>query len=151
MSGVAGQACFTFRVDLAALIKKRMRETGDTFRSMEARASAAGRPISRSALNSYANGATRQHPDEERVAALVAALDLEKTPEVVAAAVHESFGVDTGDTVATGRTIQQASAWLRLTAGRTEEEVERLLAAAEAIIKLEEEWERRRRNDEPAG
>jgi transcriptional regulator with XRE-family HTH domain len=97
---------------------------------MAHRAAAAGTPISRTTLGDYANGKQTSVPDEDVRRALAAALDV--SFEVLTAAALETVAPTlAGD----GRTAYRAEAWLKLTAGRSDQQVEHLLAVVEAVLR----------------
>lgn len=121
-------------VDLSSLIAARRRSTGDSLRAMEARARRAGYRISRSTISAYERGKITTQPSRKTVQALAAALDV--TYEEVAAAASEQFGL--GDDQCDASRSQRAQAWLRLTADRTDEEVQHLLKVVEEIVRFED-------------
>lgn len=100
---------------------------------MEQRARDAGFPISRSQISNYEHGSVERQPTEPIARGLAAALGC--TFEEVAAAASESFGFDVARS-GERRESQRAEAWLRLTEGRSDAEVEELLAAVEAILRM---------------
>ena len=100
---------------------------------MAERAKQAGRPISRSMISAYSRGEVATPPGEQRILALAAALGC--TYGEVAAAVVETFGLESSPSPER-RTSQRAEAWVRLTAHRTEAEVEELLLIVEQVLRM---------------
>ena len=101
---------------------------------MEERARAEGHPISRSAISDYEHGRITSRPGRDQVEALAAALGC--TYEEVADAVEESYRLDRNDTTSDARRTQRAEAWVRLTADRSEAEVEELLLIVEQVLRM---------------
>ena len=97
-------------------------------RKMAARARRAGTPISHVALSSYAHNRVASIPTERTRLALANALDVD-LPEVNAACV-QSLATETTDPVLR----QRAQAFLRLTADRSDAEVDQLLAVVAAAL-----------------
>lgn len=116
-------------VNLAELIASRKQAGAGTLRDMERRAAERGTPISRSALGDYANGRQTNLPSEETRQAIAAALDV--TPNEVTAAALETAAPDIA---CSSRSLQHAEAWLRLTNGRSEDEVAHLLGVVTAAL-----------------
>jgi hypothetical protein len=117
-------------VNLAQLIESRKKAGAGSLRDMERRAADAGTPISRTSLGDYANGKQTAFPNEDARRAIAAAID--SSYEVVTAAALESAAPQVaGD----GRTLQRAEAWLKLTEGRSDEEVQHLLGVVAAALK----------------
>lgn len=128
-------------VRLAELISSHLRTSGEGYRDLERRAKEAGHPISRSRLNTFVTtDEIKAIPSEQTRSAIAAALDV--SVEVVTAASLESAGID--DLAADGRSLQHAEAFLRLTEGRTEEEVQHLLGVVTATLRAMEASEQRR-------
>ena len=121
-------------VDLPALIALRRRQGGDDLRTMEDRGRRAGYSISRSTISAYEHGKIPTRPSRERVEALAAALGC-SYPEV-AAAVDETYRLDSDETPLAGRRAQRSQAWLRLTEERTDDEVAELLLIVEQILRM---------------
>lgn len=121
-------------VDLSRLIARRRSDGDDSagsLRDMEARAQEAGHRISRSTLGEYSTGERIPDPrNETLLAALAAALDV--TVDEVRAAALESVGQPAQ---LEEHRSQQVEAFLRLTDGRTEREIEQLLGVVSAFVK----------------
>ncbi|HEX2551170.1 MAG TPA: hypothetical protein VHK64_06215 [Nocardioidaceae bacterium] len=100
---------------------------------MAERAAAAGYKISHTQLGAYAAGRVKAVPDERTRKAIAAALfgNAEKpaVDEVTAAAL-QSVTPGTAD----GAQAQHALAFMRLTEGRTEEEIRKTLAVVEVVL-----------------
>lgn len=118
-------------MDLARLIKAQQAAGAGTLRDMERRAAADGTPISRTQLNDYANGVTRAYPSVDRRQAIANAIDV--TLEEVTAAALVTAAPELEDSPHVQ--VQQAHAFVRLTAGRSPEEVEQLLGVVAAALK----------------
>lgn len=116
-------------VNLAQLIESRKQAGAGSLRDMERRAAAAGRPISRTSIGDYANGKQTAFPNEEIRHALAAAID--SSFEVVTKAALQSAAPDAD---IDGRNLQRAEAWLKLTEGRSDEEVRHLLSVVRAAV-----------------
>lgn len=126
-------------VRLDELITDHLRRQGESYRDLERRSKDAGHPISRSRLNTFGN----QHvlgalPAEDTRTAIAAALGV--SVDTVTAAALESAGID--ELVGDGRSLQHAEAWLRLTAGRSEIEIQHLLGVVSAALKAMEAVQR---------
>lgn len=119
-------------MDLSTLITRRRRRTGDSLRTMEDRARAAGHPISRSTISAYEHGEITLQPSRDTVAGLAAALGV--TYDEVAAAATETFGLDAA--TLEGLRAQRAEAWLRLTDRRTDAEVDELLVIVDQVLRM---------------
>lgn len=113
-------------MDLPQLFASRKQEAGST-RAMSERAQAAGHRISHTQLGAYARGEVTTAPNEPTRRAIAAALGV--SVKEVTAAARASWAPDGADP--DGR----AYAWLRLTEGRTEEEIRHLLGVAEAAAR----------------
>lgn len=126
-------------VRLDELITDHLRRTGESYRDLERRSKDAGKPISRSRLNTFGNRPTLTAlPAEETRSAIAAALDV--SVDVVTAAALESAGIE--DLVGDSRSLQHAEAWLRLTEGRSEVEIQHLLGVVSAALRAMEAVER---------
>lgn len=120
-------------MDLPGLIRARRTRQGNSLRDMEERARRAGYPISRSAISDYERGNIAGRPGPERVQALAAALGC--TYREVADAVEESYRLDL-DAAPDAARAQRAEAWLRLTAHRSDMEIEELLRIVEQVLRM---------------
>jgi len=118
-------------VDLRQLFASRKEWAGST-RAMAARAEAAGYPISHVQLAAYARGDVVALPSEKTRRAIAEALKV-SVDEVTAAAV-ESVAPDLPE----GLSVQHALAFLRLTAGRTDDEIRQTLGVVEATLRAME-------------
>jgi hypothetical protein len=98
---------------------------------MARRATDAGTPISHVSLGSYAAGKTRSMPGAPTRRALANALGV--TLAEVTAAALESAAPELTELGGRERT-QHAEAFLRLTAGRTDAEIDQLLGVVEAAL-----------------
>ena|SRR5690242_5853361 len=95
---------------------------------MAERATAAGYPISHVQLGKYAREGADTMPSEKTRRAIAAALGVD--PEEVKAAVWASIAPEQPD----GVRAQHAQAFMRLTEGRTEEEIRKTLAVVEVVL-----------------
>ena len=111
-----------------AAYESQKRGTGST-RAMAQRATDAGHRISHTQLGAYSRGEVDALPSEKTRYALAAALGV--TFDEVTAAAVESVAPDQLD----GLRSQYAQAFLRLTAGRTEEEIRQTLGVVEATLR----------------
>lgn len=123
-------------MDLARLIANRRAagpppEGAGSLRDMEQRAAEHGTPISRQSLSDYATGKVRAYPPERTRRALAHALDV--SYEEVTAAALESAAPEIKETG--GAQLQHAQAFLRLTDGRTDDEIEQLLGVVVAAMR----------------
>lgn len=118
-------------VDLARLIANRKAAGAGSLRAMEERAAARGTPISRTTLSDYANGRIRAYPSEDTRRALAHALDV-SVEEVTAAAI-ETAAPELKE--GRGTELQHAQAFLRLTEGRSDDEIEQLLGVVVAALR----------------
>lgn len=117
-------------VNLANLFATRKAAAGST-RAMAERATAAGHPISHVQLGAYARGEVERPPNAATRAAIAAAL-IVSVDEVTAAARESWAPEQAAESVdPNGR----AYGWLRLTEGRTDDEVRHLLGVAEAAAR----------------
>lgn len=118
-------------MDLSRLIERRRRDGAGSLRDMAARARDAGHPISHSSLGDYQTKRTTPDPrNEAQMTRLAAALGI--SVDEVRAAAWESVG---HPTPLDGRRTQQVEAFLRLTDGRSEQEIEQLLGVVSAFVK----------------
>lgn len=103
---------------------------------MEERARRAGYHISRSTISDYEHRKITTPPTDETARALAAALDV-TYDEVVSAIRAQHYG---GSQLCPEeeRSSRRAQAWLRLTANRTDEEIQHLLSVVEQIIRFED-------------
>lgn len=117
-------------MDLATLIETRRRELGLSYEQVAARAARHGHKISGSAVHKYTrSGVLPGFPKPDTLAAIAAGLDVKVDQVVVAAAASVGLQLTThtiGD--------DQTQAWLALTANRTPEEVQELLAAVTTLL-----------------
>lgn len=119
-------------MDLPQLFASRKDFAGST-RAMAARATAAGYPISHSQLGTYAAGRINPVvPDEHTRRAIAAALGV--TFEEVTMAAVRWVAPEALDGIST----QHAIAFLRLTEGRTDEEIQQTLGVVEATLRAME-------------
>lgn len=131
-------------MDLARLIANRRAagpppEGAGSLRDMEQRAAARGTPISRQSLSDYATGKVRTYPSEATRRALANALDV--GVEEVTAAALETAAPELRE--GRGAQLQHAQAFLRLTEGRSDDEIEQLLGVVVAAIRAMDARERR--------
>jgi transcriptional regulator with XRE-family HTH domain len=115
-------------VDLPELFASRKTAAGST-RVMAERARAAGHPISHTQLGAYARGEVDAMPSEATRHAIAAALGVTFN-EVTAAAWTSVAPTPPG-----GMVSQHAQAFLRLTEGRTDEEIRQTLGVVEATLR----------------
>jgi transcriptional regulator with XRE-family HTH domain len=122
---------FNAPVDLARLIANRKTAGAGSLRDMEQRAAEHDTPISRQTLSDYANGKVRAYPSESTRRALAHALGVGY--EEVTAAALESAAPEMKESG--GAQLQHAQAFLRLTDGRTDDEIEQLLGVVVAAMR----------------
>lgn len=126
-------------MDLPALIRARRARPGNSLREMEERTHAAVRAgtldqsMSRSLISDYEHGRIASRPGPDRVEALAVALSC--TFAEVAAAVEETYRLEP-EKAPDARSAQRAEAWVRLTADRSEAEVEELLLIVEQVLRM---------------
>lgn len=118
-------------MDLAGLINNRLKQEGGSLRKMAQRAKDAGTPISHVSLGDYANGKVTSMPSDATRRALANALNV--TVAEVTAAALESAAPELAR-ANEGALLQHAQAFLRLTAGRSDAEIEQLLGVVEAAL-----------------
>lgn len=137
---IAAQGCHDGRVTLSELITKRMAELGAlehpqrkplTFRDLERRARERGHKISFSSLAAYARGERTALPPPETRAAIAAAIGVPE--DVVTQAAIATAAPQVLDDK--GRVAEHAMAWLVLTEGRTDEEIQHLLGVAREVLR----------------
>lgn len=118
-------------MDLPQLFASRKAWAGST-RAMAARATEAGYPISHTQLGAYARGEVPALPSERTRRAIAAALGVGF--EEVTSAAMRSVAPDAHE----GLSSQHAVAFLRLTEGRTDDEIRQTLGVVEATLRAME-------------
>lgn len=127
-------------MNLSELITKRLAELGALehpqgkplgFRDLERRANERGHKISFSTLAAYARGDRAALPPPSTREAIAAALGV--PVDVVMRAAIESAAPQVLDD--DGRVADHAMAWLVLTEGRTEQEIQHLLGVARQVLR----------------
>lgn len=127
-------------VNLSELITTRQAELGAlehpqgkalTFRDLERRATERGHKISFSSLAAYARGERTSFPEPSTREAIAAALGV--PVDVVTQSAVESAAPQVLDD--NGRVADHAMAWLVLTEGRTEQEIQHLLGVARQVLR----------------
>lgn len=119
-------------MNLVQLFEHRRRNGAGSLRVMEQRAAERGTPISKTALGEYASGKKAHHlPSPEIRLALANALDVDV--EQVMAAIAVTAAPELLDDE--GRVAPESVAWLMMTAGRSKEEIEHVLAVVEQVLK----------------
>lgn len=119
------------QVDLARLIANRKSAGAGSLRDMEQRAAARGTPISRQSLSDYANRRVSAYPSEATRRALANALEVDV--EEVTAAALETAAPELKE--GRGTKLQHAQAFLRLTEGCSDDEIEQLLGVVVAAMR----------------
>jgi transcriptional regulator with XRE-family HTH domain len=119
-------------VNLAQLFEHRRRNGAGSLRDMEQRAASRGTPISKTTLGEYASGKKAHHlPTPEIRIALANALDVDV--DQVMASIAVTAAPELLDDK--GRVAPHSVAWLLMTEGRSEDEINHVLAVVEQVLK----------------
>lgn len=117
-------------MNLSELIERNRERNGGSIRAMAQQATDAGHPISHVQLGVYHKGQARTFPSADTRRAIAAACDV--SIEAVNAAAMETAAPQLRDAFPNG--FGRATAFLHLTEGRSDAEVEQLLGVVRAAI-----------------